>query len=73
MRGEEEEEGAYFCGFVFGGGNEVGAVGGHLEVGDLHAVFMCGLVDQEFARLQAIIRLLLCTCKRGREHTFASY
>ena len=30
----------YFCGFVFGGGDEVGAVGGHLHVCDLHAVFV---------------------------------
>ena len=42
----------YFGGFVFGGGDEVGAVGGHLEVGDLHAIFVGGLVDDEFARLE---------------------
>lgn len=49
--GWEGGRGKYFCGFVFGGGDEVGAVGGHLEVCDLHAVFVGGLVDEEFAGL----------------------
>lgn len=48
---QEDGEGTYFGGLVFGGGDEVGAVGGHLEVGDLHAVFVRGLVDKKFARL----------------------
>lgn len=43
---EERGRGTYFGGFVFGGGDEVGAVGGHLEVCDLHAVFVGGLVDE---------------------------
>ena len=51
--------GDYFGGFVFGGGDEVGAVGGHLEVRDLHAVFVCGFVDEEFAGLREGIRDLL--------------
>lgn len=41
----------YFGGFVLGGGDEVGAVRGHLEVCDLHAVFVGGLVDEELAGL----------------------
>lgn len=45
MREEGREGGTYFGGLVFGGGDEVGAVGGHLEVRDLHAVFVRGLVD----------------------------
>lgn len=47
----------YFGGLVFGGGDEVGAVGGHLEVGDLPAVFVHWLVDEEVAGLPAVIRL----------------
>ena len=35
----------YFGGFVFGGRDEVGAVRGHLEVGDLHPVFVGGFVE----------------------------
>ena len=69
------EEGRYFGGLVFGGGDEVGAVGGHLEVGDLHAVFVGGLVDEEFAGLPAVVRCLVehRRRRRRRERTFASY
>ena len=38
-------------GFVFGGGYEVGAVEGELEVGYLHAVFVGGGVVEAFAGL----------------------
>ena len=40
-----------FGGFVFGGGNEVGAVGGGLDVGDLHAILVSGEGVKEFAGL----------------------
>lgn len=44
---EVGRERGYLCGFVFGGGYEVGAVRGPLEIGDLHAVFMgCKTIDE---------------------------
>ena len=39
------------CGFVFGGGYEVGSVEGELEVGYLHAVFVGRGVVEAFAGL----------------------
>ena len=39
------------CGFVFGGGYEVGSVEGELEVGYLHAVFVGGGVVEAVAGL----------------------
>lgn len=42
--GVEGGGGRYFGGLVFGGGDEVSAVRGHLQVRDLHAVFVGGLV-----------------------------
>ncbi len=39
------------CGFVFGGGYEVGSVEGKLEVGYLHAVFVGGGIVEAVAGL----------------------
>lgn len=47
----EIPRGDQFGGFVFGGGNEVGAVGGGLDVGDLHPIFVSGEGVKEFAGL----------------------
>ncbi len=46
----------YLGGFVFGGGDEVGAIGGHLQVCDLHALFVRFDVFEEFAGLWAMVK-----------------
>ena len=46
------------CGFVFGGGYEVGSVEGELEVGYLHAVFVGGGVVEAIAGLKVYEVLL---------------
>lgn len=51
FQGAEVAGGEEFGEFVLGGGDEVGSVGGHLDVLDLHVDFVGLEVVEEFARL----------------------
>ena len=55
------------CGFVFGGGYEVGSVEGELEVGYLHAVFVGGGVIEAVAGLGVYNMLVWLVDGRGRK------
>lgn len=55
----------YSGGFVFGGGDEVGAVRGHLQVRHLHALFVCFDVFEEFAGLDIPVSNFLAVSPRG--------
>lgn len=56
VRGGGGGNAMYLGGLIFGGGYEVGAVRGPLEVGDLHAVFMgCEAVNE----LSSLISLVV--------------
>ena len=54
--GEDGRNVCYLGCFVFGGGDEVSAVGGHLHVRHLHAVFVRFDILEQFAALRVVLR-----------------
>jgi len=63
----------YLGNFVFGGGDEVGAIGGHLEVCDLHALFVRLDVFEELSGLRSMVSITLSLEWDYTVGTFASY
>ena len=51
-----EDGGRYLCSFVFGCGDEVGAVGRPLEICNLHSILVGLNTVEEFAGLAVILR-----------------
>ena len=58
--------GVQTCGFVFGGGYEVGSVEGELEVGYLHSIFVGGGVVEALAGLEVCGLLVWLAWKGGK-------